>query len=158
MANQAKKQVTPAEWALRLTLWIYAVVSIPLYLWFLHHAADQWADYLPEGDNLRFWLPIVVPGAAFSFTLLAAVSWWYTVFHTQEFLAGRRGGWFLIVFVAALSLAAGIIAAQVRDVTAVVPTTTLTTIGMTRLWFLPPAVSPQLLDTPRSKKTPTDPS
>ncbi|MGK5693292.1 hypothetical protein ACSNOJ_10380 [Streptomyces sp. URMC 128] len=136
----------PAEWALRLTLWIYALVSLPLYTWFLHHAAERWAGHLEPGDSLRFWLPILVPGAAGTFTLLAAVSWWYSTFTSRDFLAGRNRCWFLIVFVAALSMTAGIIAAQLRDVSAVVLTAMVTTIGMLGLWLLPPTLSPRLLD------------
>ncbi|MCX5346126.1 hypothetical protein [Streptomyces atratus] len=146
MANSAKRQVRPPEWALRLTLWVYAVVSIPLYMWFLHHSAVRWAGHLDKGDSLRFWLPIVVPGAAFTFTLLAAISWWYSAFTGTEYLAGRRRWWFLIVFIAALSLAAGVIAAQVRDVNTVILTAMVTTIGMLGLWLLPPTLSPRLLE------------
>ncbi|MER5852472.1 hypothetical protein ABT126_37135 [Streptomyces sp. NPDC002012] len=120
-------------------------MSIPLYMWFLHHATVRWAGHLDQDDNLRFWLPIVVPGAAFTFTLLAAISRWYSAFTGTDFLAGRRRWWFLIVFVAALSLAAGVIAAQVRDANAVVLTAMVTAIGMVGLWLLPPALSLRLL-------------
>lgn len=49
---------------MRVVLWLYALVSIPLYLWFLHHMRDRWGQHLPADDDLRFWLPIVVPLAA----------------------------------------------------------------------------------------------
>ncbi|MFE7403096.1 hypothetical protein [Streptomyces sp. NPDC057557] len=82
----------------------------------------RWAGHLDEGDSLRFWLPIVVPGAAVTFTLLAAISWWYSAFNGAEF------------------------GAQTRDVSAVVltVTVTVTTIGMFGLWLLPPTLSPRL--------------
>ncbi|MFE9558950.1 hypothetical protein ACFYOD_36535 [Streptomyces sp. NPDC006703] len=39
----------------------------------------MWGQKLPADDDLRFRLPIVAPGAAFSFALLAALSWWYSI-------------------------------------------------------------------------------
>jgi hypothetical protein len=114
------------------------------------------ADHLSEGDNLHFWLPIVVPAAAFSFTLPAAVSWWYTVAGPKEFLAGRRRWWFLAVLVAALSMTACIIGAQTCEATAVLLTAMVTTIGITYLW--PPALSPPLLAAlPKRGRRPTHP-
>ncbi|CAM5707261.1 hypothetical protein SCANM63S_04266 [Streptomyces canarius] len=91
MGNGTKRQVRPAAWALQPTLWIYAVVSIPLYMWFLHHAAVRWAGHLEQDDSLRFWFPVVVPGAGFTFTLLAAISWWCSAFTGTDFRrhAGR---------------------------------------------------------------------
>ncbi|MFF3932913.1 hypothetical protein [Streptomyces hirsutus] len=43
-------------------------------------------------------------------------------------------------------MTAGIIVAQLRDVSAVVLTAMVTTIGMLGLWLLPPTLSPRLLD------------
>jgi hypothetical protein len=67
-----KGKAGPADWAMRVVLWLYTLVSIPLYLWFLHHAGDRWGQQLPADDNLRFWLPpaqcwpagLHLPGAA----------------------------------------------------------------------------------------------
>lgn len=157
MANQAKKQSRLAERTLRLLLWIYTVVSVPLYLWFLHHAAGRWADRLPEGDNLRFWLPIVVPLAAFSFTTISSTSWWWST-EDRPFLLGRKGWRFMMVFIVALSLMAGFFGSAHQDVVAVLLTVMVTTIGIAGLWLLPPALSPRLLDTLRPKKAPADPS
>ncbi|MGA5128127.1 hypothetical protein ACPCAG_33105 [Streptomyces pseudogriseolus] len=88
----------------------------------------------------------MVPGAAGTFTLLAAISWWHNTFIGKNFLAGRTRCWFLIVFVAAMSMTAGIIAAQVHGAGAVVLTAMVTTIGMLGLWRLPPTLSPRLLE------------
>ncbi|MFJ1923042.1 hypothetical protein ACIP87_28645 [Streptomyces albidoflavus] len=43
--------------AMRVVLCLYALVSIPMYLWFLHHAGDRCGQQLPADDHLRFWLP-----------------------------------------------------------------------------------------------------
>jgi hypothetical protein len=145
MVSQGMKRTGPAGRALRLTLWACVIVSVPLYLWFLHHAAGWWAEHLPEDDNVRLWLPYVVPGAALSFTLLAALSWWVSIVDAKPFLLGRTRWRFLVVFVCELSLIAGVLGAQVRDATAVVLTVMVTTIGMTGLWLLPPTLSPRLL-------------
>ncbi|MFD4976297.1 hypothetical protein [Streptomyces sp. NPDC058424] len=69
-----KGKTGPADWAMRVVLWLYALVSIPLYLWFLHHMDDRWGQQLPADDDLRFWLPIVVPLAAFSFITISSTS------------------------------------------------------------------------------------
>jgi hypothetical protein len=113
--------------------------------------SERWASHLEPSDSLRFWLSIAVPGAAGTFTLLAAISWWYSTFTGRDFLAGRTRCWFVIVIVAALSMTAGIIAAQVRSVSAVVLTAMVTTIGLLGLWLLPPTLSPRLLDALRKR-------
>lgn len=147
MTDRAKGPNRLDEWLLRLTMVVYAGSLPPLYVWFLHHSTVLWVDQLREDTFLRFWLPIVVPGAAVSFTLLAAVSWWYTLFSGRQFLMGRNRRWFLVVFIAALSMAAGVITAPVRNAGAAAGLTALvTSIGMFGLWLLPPIVSPRLLE------------
>ncbi|MET9694333.1 hypothetical protein ABZY81_38940 [Streptomyces sp. NPDC006514] len=146
----------PAGWMLRVVLWVNTVVSIPLYLWFLHHMGDRWGQHLPADDSLRFWLPIVVPLAAFSFTLMSCTSWWWST-DTRPYMLGRKGWRFLMVAVVALSLMTGFIGSANRDFIAVVLTVMVTTIGIAGLWLLPAALSPQLLDTIR-KPQPADPS
>jgi hypothetical protein len=146
-------------WPVRLALWACTLVTVPLYLWFLEAMGDRWGDQLSPGDNVGFWLPIVVPGAAFSFTTLAAMSWWWSGVQSKPFLLGRRDWWFLVVFVAAFSMAAGIIGAQVRDVTTVVLSAAITFMGITGLWLLPAAVSPAVLrGLPQRRRSPADPS
>jgi hypothetical protein len=85
-----------------VVLWLYALVSIPLYLWFLHHM------------DLRFWLPIVVPLAAFSFTTMSTTSWWWST-ENRPFLLGRKHWRFMMVFVVALSLMAGFFGSAHQD-------------------------------------------
>ncbi|WP_310729099.1 hypothetical protein [Streptomyces sp. N2A] len=147
----------PAYWALRLVMWANTVVSVPLYLWFLHHMAGRGGDHVEPGDPLRFWLPIVVPLAAFSFTLLSAVSWWGST-ETRPYLLGRKGWRFLIVFVSGLSLLTGTSGASNLDATAVLLTMMVTAIGIMGLWLLPAALAPQLLDTLRRNQRPKEPS
>jgi hypothetical protein len=107
-----------ADWVMRVVLWLYALVSIPLYLWFLHHAGDRWGQQLPDGDDLRFWLPIVLPLAGFSFTTISSTSWWWST-EEHPFFLGRKGWRFMMVFVVALSLMAGFFGSAHRDVVAV---------------------------------------
>lgn len=156
MAN-GKTSIGPADWAMRVVLWLYALVSIPLYLWFLHHMGDRWGQQLPADDDLRFWLPIVVPLAAFSFTTMSSTSWWWST-EDRPFLLGRKHWRFMMVFVVALSLMAGFFGSAHQDFVAVLLTVMVTTIGIAGLWLLPPALSPRLLDTLRPKKASTDSS
>ncbi|MGI5262441.1 hypothetical protein [Streptomyces angustmyceticus] len=146
-----------ADWAMRVLLWLYALVSIPLYLWFLHHAGDRWGQQLPADDDLRFWLPIVVPLAAFSFTTMSSTSWWWST-EDRPFLLGRKHWRFMMVFVVALSLMAGFFGSAHQDVIAVLLTVMVTIIGLVGLWFLPPALSPRLLTTLRPTKASANPS
>jgi hypothetical protein len=146
-----------ADWVMRVLLRLYALVSIPLYLWFLHHAGNRWGQQLPTDDDLRFWLPITVPLAAFSFTTMSSTSWWCST-DERPFLLGRTHWRFMMVFVVALSLMAGYFGSAHQDVVAVLLTVMVTTIGITGLWLLPPALSPRLLDTMRPKKAPAEPS
>ncbi|MEW2253275.1 hypothetical protein AB0907_38900 [Streptomyces sp. NPDC006975] len=37
-----KGKTGPVDWAMWAVLCLYALVSIPLYLWFPHHMADRW--------------------------------------------------------------------------------------------------------------------
>ncbi|MEV7130598.1 hypothetical protein [Streptomyces sp. NPDC093260] len=60
---------------MRVLLWRHALVSIPLYP---HHAGDCWPQQSPDDDDLRFWLPIFVPLAAFGFTIMSGTSWWWS--------------------------------------------------------------------------------
>ncbi|MFK4272512.1 hypothetical protein [Streptomyces milbemycinicus] len=143
----------PIGWAMRVVLWLYALVGVPLYLWFLQHMGGRWGQQLPADDDLRFWLPIVVPLAAFSFTLMSSTSWWCST-EARPFLLGRKGWRFMMVFVVTLSLMAGFFGSANQDVVAVVLTMMVTTIGIADLWILPPALLPQLLDTLRPKKVP----
>ncbi|WP_331756145.1 hypothetical protein OH791_38970 (plasmid) [Streptomyces anulatus] len=53
---------------------------------------------------------------------------------------------------------AGFFGSAHQDVVAVLLTAMVTTIGTVGLWLLPPAMSPQLLDTLAPKKAPADPS
>lgn len=145
MSDQGKAPAGLANRALRLVLSVNAVISIPLYLYFLHHMARLWARQLPEGDTTRSLLPIAIPLAAFSFTLLAALSWWVSSANGRPFLLGPMRWRFLAGFVAALSLVTGIIGDQNRDIATGILTAMVTIIGMAGLWFLPPAVSPRLL-------------
>lgn len=142
---------------MRVVLWLYALVSVPLYLWFLHHMGDRWGQQLPADDDLRFWLPIVVPLAAFSFTTMSSTSWWYST-EDRPFLLGRKRWRFLMVFVVALSLMAGFFGSAHQDFVALLLTVMVTAIGVVGLWLLPPTLSPQLLDTLRPKKAPAGPS
>ncbi|MGA4844376.1 hypothetical protein [Streptomyces sp. G45] len=64
----------PADWALRAALRLCTHVSIPLYLWFLHHMGGRRGQQLPADDN-RPWLPIVVPLPGFSLTTLSSTPW-----------------------------------------------------------------------------------
>ncbi|MYS32583.1 hypothetical protein K388_07278 [Streptomyces sp. KhCrAH-43] len=154
----AKGKIGPVDWAMRAALWLYALVSVPLYLWFLHHMGDRWGQQLPTDDDLRFWLPIVVPLAAFSFTTMSSTSWWWST-EARPFLLGRKGWRFMMVFVVALSLMAGFFGSAHRDFVAVVLAVMVTTIGIGGLWLLPPALSPHLLNTLRPKAAaPVDPS
>lgn len=157
VVTMAKGKIGPADWAMRVLLWLYTLVSIPLYLWFLHHAGGRWGQQLPADDDLRLWLPIVVPLAAFSFTTISSTSWWWST-EDRPFLLGRRQWRFLMVFVAALSLMAGFFGSAHQDAVAVLLTVLVTTIGIVGLWLLPPALSPRLLDTLRPKKSPTAPA
>ncbi|MFF5106483.1 hypothetical protein [Streptomyces sp. NPDC000134] len=115
---KGKTSIGPADWAMRVVLWLYALVSIPLYLWFLHHMGDRRGQHLPADDDLRFWLPIVVPLAAFSFTTMSSTSWWYST-EDRPFLLGRKHWRFMMVFVVALSLMAGFFGSAHHDVVAV---------------------------------------
>ncbi|PWI05711.1 hypothetical protein DIZ27_37735 [Streptomyces sp. NWU339] len=152
----AKGKTGPVDWTMRVVLWLYALVSIPLYLWFLHHKGDRWGQQLPA-DDLCFWLPIVVPLAAFSFTTISSTSWWWST-ETRPFLLDREHWRFMMIFVVALSLMAGFFDSASRDVVFVVLTVMVTTIGIVGLWLLPPSLSPRLFDTLRPKKAPADPS
>ncbi|MFF8790875.1 hypothetical protein [Streptomyces sp. NPDC015125] len=152
-----KVKTSPADWAMRVLLWLYALVSIPLYLWFLHHAGDRWGRQLPADDDLRFWLPIVVPLAAFSFTTMSSTSWWWST-EDRPFLLGRKHWRFMMVFVVALSLMAGFFGSAHQDVIAVLLTVMVTIIGLVGLWFLPLALAPRLLTTLRPTKASANPS
>lgn len=147
-----KGKASLADWVMRVLLWLYALVSIPLYLWFLHHAGDRWGQQLPADDDLRFWLPIIVPLAAFSFTTMSSTSWWWST-EDRPFLLGRKHWRFMMVFVVALSLMAGYFGSAHQDVIAILLTVMVTIIGIVGLWLLPPALSPRLLDTLRPKTT-----
>ncbi|MFF9593842.1 hypothetical protein ACF1FX_32440 [Streptomyces sp. NPDC014646] len=152
---KGKTTIGPADWAMRVGLWLYALVSIPLYLWFLHHMGGRWGQQLPADDKLRFWLPIVVPLAAFAFTLTSSTSWWWST-EERPFFLGRKHWRFLMVFVVALSLMAGYFGSAHQDFVAVLLTVMVTTIGIAGLWLLPPALAPQLLDTLAPKTAPAD--
>lgn len=130
-------------------------MSIPLYLWFLHHMGGRWGQRLPADDELRFWLPIVVPLAAFTFTLTSSTSWWWST-EERPFLLGRKRWRFMMVFVVALSLMAGYFGSAHQDFVALLLTAMVTTIGIAGLWLLPPTLAPQLLDTLAPKKAPAD--
>ncbi|WP_431983144.1 hypothetical protein [Streptomyces qinglanensis] len=146
-----------ADWAMRVVLWLYMLVSVPLYLWFLHHMSDRWSGQLPAEDDLRLWLPIVVPLAAFSFTTMSSTSWWWST-EDRSFLLGRKHWRFLMVFVVALSLMAGFVGSARQDVATALLTVMVTALGIAGLWLLPPALSLRLLDTLRPTKAPTAPS
>ncbi|MFF2374894.1 hypothetical protein ACFVUW_10980 [Streptomyces xiamenensis] len=149
------KTKTPAglaEWAVRLLLWLYVLISIPLYVWFLHHVSSRWSEALPAEDTLRLWLPIIVPGAAATFTLISSMSWWWST-GTRTLLLGRTRCWVLLVLVGALSLAAGVAGSTTRDLEAAVLSVMATAFGITGLWLLPPLLSPNLLGTLSPKKT-----
>ncbi|MGW5679534.1 hypothetical protein ACWEV4_31410 [Streptomyces sp. NPDC003860] len=152
-----KGKISLADWVMRGLLWLYSFVSIPLYLWFLHHAGDRWGQQLPADDDLRFWLPIIVPLAAFSFTTMSSTSWWCST-EDRPFLLGRKHWRFMMVFVVALSLMAGYFGSAHQDAVAVLLTVMVTIIGIVGLWLLPLALSPRLLDTLRPKKSAADPS
>ena len=146
-------------WPVRLALWACTLVTVPLYLWFLENMGHRWGDLLPAGDDARPWMAIVVPGAAFSFTVIAAMSWWHSGVRSQPVLLGRTRWWFLIVFVAALSMAAGIIGSTGRNFSDVVLVAAITFAGMTGLWLLPAAVSPGVLrGLPKSGESKVGPS
>jgi hypothetical protein len=132
-------------WPVRLALWACTLSTVPLYLWFLETMGAHWGDQLPAGDSTKPWMAIVVPLAAFSFTLIAAVSWWYSGIRSRPFLLGRSRWKFLVVFVAALSMTAGIIGTTDRDFPTVLFIAAFTFMGMTGLWLLPAAVSPEVL-------------
>jgi hypothetical protein len=132
-------------WPVRLALWACMLVTAPLYLWFLEATGARWGDLLPAGDSAKPWMAIVVPLATFSFTEIAAVSWWYSGVRSRPILMGRTHWWFLIVFVAALSMAAGIIGSTDRDFGTVLLTAAITFAGITGLWLLPAALSPKVL-------------
>lgn len=156
MAKVARSS-DPVDWAMRVVLWLFALVSVPPYLWFRHHMGDRWGQQLPADDDLRLWLPIVAPLAAFSFTTISSTSWWCST-EARPFLLGRTGWRFMMVFVVALSLMTGFFGSANPDAIAVVLTVMVTTIGIAGLWLLPPTLSPQLLDTLRPKKAPADPA
>ncbi|MFD7233662.1 hypothetical protein [Streptomyces sp. NPDC059881] len=88
--------------------------------------------------GLRFWLPIVVPLAGFSFTTISCTSWWWST-EEHPVLLGRKGWRFLMVFVVALSLMAGFFGSMHRDVVAVLLTVMVTTICIAGQGLLPPA-------------------
>jgi hypothetical protein len=134
-----------SERVLRVLLWALVLGCVPLYLYFLHHMAVRWAEQLPADDTTRPMLPVAIPLAALSFTLLSALSWWVTLAEGRPFLLGRTRWRFLMVFVVALSVLTGVIGAPERDATAVLLSLVLTLMGATALWFLPPAFSPRLL-------------
>ncbi|MET8816429.1 hypothetical protein ABZW47_31065 [Streptomyces sp. NPDC004549] len=150
-----KGKAGPADRAMRVTLWLYTLVSIPLYLWFLHRMGDRWGRHLPD-DDLRLWLPIVVPLAAFAFTTISSTSWWWST-EDRPFLLGRKNWRSMMVFVVALSLMAGFFGSAHQGATAVLLTAMVTTLGIAGLWLLPPALSPQLLDTLRPKRASAHP-
>ncbi|MEU6175830.1 hypothetical protein ABZ832_28470 [Streptantibioticus parmotrematis] len=152
-----KGRTGPADWAMRMTLWLYALVSIPPYLWFLHHIGERVGQQLPAGDDLRFWLPIVVPLTVFSFTTMSSTSWWGST-EGRPFLLGRKDWRFLMVFVVALSLMTGFFGSARQDVVAMVLTVMVTTVGVAGLWLLPPTLSLRLLDTLPPKKASAGPS
>jgi hypothetical protein len=156
---ESRHDVPP--WVLRSALGLCVLASVPLYMVFLNSAAHRWALQLDPGDFTRTALPFVVPAAAFSFTLLAALSWWMTLLAGKPFLLGRTGWWFLVVFVAALSLTAGTIGAKGRlGFDDVLFNVALTSTGMVGVWLVPPAVSPRLIEVlPRwaSRRTPNLP-
>ncbi|WP_055531044.1 hypothetical protein [Streptomyces graminilatus] len=131
--------------ALRALLWLLVLACVPLYLYFLHHMAGRWADQLPADDATRPLLPVAIPLAALSFTLMSALSWWVTLAEGRHFLLGRTKWRFLMVFVVTLSVLTGIIGAPTRDTATVLLSLMLTFMGTTGLWFLPPAFSPRLL-------------
>lgn len=103
--------------------------------------------------GLRFWLPIVVPLAGFSFTTISCTSWWWST-EEHPVLLGRKGWRFLMVFVVALSLMAGFFGSMHRDVVAVLLTVMVTTICIAGQWLLPPALSPRLLGGPPQRAAP----
>ncbi|WP_066951852.1 hypothetical protein [Streptomyces lushanensis] len=47
VVTMAKTSSGPVDWAMRLVLGLYALVSVPLYLWFLHHMGRPSAARLP---------------------------------------------------------------------------------------------------------------
>ncbi|WTW92014.1 hypothetical protein OG216_00885 [Streptomycetaceae bacterium NBC_01309] len=130
-------------------VWLFVVIGVPLYLWFLHEAARDWAEQLADGDAVHTWLPrtslpYVAPLVAFSWTVLAAVSWWRG--RSSRLYLGSAFERVLVVAVAVLSVYTGVAGAGDRDASDVIVTVMLTTVGMVSLWLLPPAVSPRLLD------------
>lgn len=134
-------------WALRTALGLCVLTSVPLYMVFLHTAAHRWALQLEPGDFTRSVLPFTVPAAAAGFTLLAAQSWWFTLWSGRPFLLGRTGWWFVLAFVVVLSVAAGLLGAKGSvGFNDVLLTAMMTGIGLVGLWLLPPAFSPRLLD------------
>ncbi|MFC9067939.1 hypothetical protein [Streptomyces harbinensis] len=115
------------------------------------------SEQLPAEDALGFWLPIVVPCAAFSFTLMSSVSWWWST-ASRPFLLGRTGWWVPMVFVTALSFLVGVFGSTTPDVEAALFTAMVTTMGFTGLWLLPPALSRNLIDTLSPNTSPADPA
>lgn len=112
---------------------------------------------LPADDDLRFWLPIVVPLAAFSCTTMSSTSgWWCT--EDRPFLLGRKHWRFMVVFVVAPSLMAGFFGSAHQDVVDVLLTAMVAITGLTGLWHLPPVLSPRVLNTMRPKKALAEPS
>ncbi|WTW98873.1 hypothetical protein OG216_38495 [Streptomycetaceae bacterium NBC_01309] len=133
----------------RVVVWLFVVIGVPSYLWFLHEAARDWAEQLADGDAVRTWLPrtslpYVAPLVAFSWTMLAASSWWRG--RSSRLYLGSAFERVLVVAVAVLSVFTGVSGADDRDASAVIATVALTTVGMVGLWLLPPALSPRLLD------------
>ncbi|MER5887010.1 hypothetical protein ABT160_24565 [Streptomyces sp. NPDC001941] len=146
-----EKQMSRLDhWALRALLWLAVLATAPLYLACLYRMGERWGRQLPAGDDLRFWLPIVVPLTAFSYTTMSSLSWWHST-EERPYLLGRTGWWFLMVFAIALSLMAGVFGSPHHDIAALLLAAMLTAMGVLGLWLLPPALSPQLLLTLRPK-------
>ncbi|MET9351186.1 hypothetical protein [Streptomyces termitum] len=136
----AKTSGDSAGRAVRLTLWAYALATVPLHLWFLHRTA-RWVPHLPGGLHLHVWLPVAAPLGAAGLALWSATAWW-----RAGGRPARRAWWPPLFLSAALSLTTGTLGLAGRPTgPAGALAAVVTAFGLGGLWLLPPALSPRLL-------------
>ncbi|WP_405608178.1 hypothetical protein OG292_02515 [Streptomyces sp. NBC_01511] len=137
---------------LRVLMWVLIAVDVPLYVGWLARAAYLTGQRrLPEGDLVRWALPVLLPATAVVLVLGAGAIWWVSVVGRYESPLSKRWIWSGPAFVATCSALCGTASAPDPGVPVALLSLVVTGLGMGGLFLLPAAASRRLPDVVRRR-------
>lgn len=126
-------------------MWVLIAVDVPLYVGWLARASYlAGRRHLPEGDAVRWGLPVLLSTAAVVLVLGAGAIWWVRVVGRYESPLSERWIWAAPAPVALCSVICGAAAVPDPGVAVVLLSLVVTGLGMGGLFLVPAASSRRL--------------